>query len=316
METTFDCVVCGTCVVDILVRPVPLEQSIGRGNLIPVEPIEVTTGGLVSNSGIALARLGMRVAALSYVGEDEWAEVIRRRYAVEGVDAARVITRKDAATSSTAVLIDETGEHSFAHYGGAWRQMDRAFVLDNLDLFASSRFALIGYYSLMHGVESDLPEILAELRRVGCRTALDAAGDGGSLQPLDRILPHLDVYVPSYAEAKQQTGKSDPREMIDVYRACGTEALLGVKLGERGALLSRQGGDLVEIAPVEPPEPLVDTTGAGDSFFAGLLTGLIRGMSVGEAGRLAAATGACCVSAVGASDGIRGFDETVKLAGL
>ena len=314
MDTTFDCVVCGTCVVDILVRPVPLQEGIGRGKLVHVEPIQVTTGGIVSNSGVAFARLGMRGSALSYVGEDDWAEIVRRRYREEGVDASRIVTRADDATSSTAVLIDETGEHSFAHYGGAWRLLDRAFLLDQLDLFEKSRFALFGYYSLMHGVEEDLPEILSALREVGCSTALDAAGEGGALQPLDRILPHLDVYVPSYAESQQQTGKSDPREMVDAYRNCGTEALLGVKLGERGALLSRRAGDYVEIAPVAPPGPVVDTTGAGDSFYAGLLTGLIRGMDVAEAGRIAAATGACCVSAMGASGGIRSFEETAKLA--
>ncbi|MBM4093059.1 MAG: hypothetical protein FJ276_27165, partial [Planctomycetes bacterium] len=69
----FDCVLCGSCVVDILVRPVRLDAAIGGGRLIHVEPIEVTTGGIVSNSGIAMARLGMRVAAFSLVGDDEWA---------------------------------------------------------------------------------------------------------------------------------------------------------------------------------------------------------------------------------------------------
>ena len=40
----FDCVLCGSCVADILVRPVPLETPIGGGKLLHAEPIEVTTG--------------------------------------------------------------------------------------------------------------------------------------------------------------------------------------------------------------------------------------------------------------------------------
>ena len=86
MDKRFDCVVVGSCVVDVLARPVPLSQPIGAGRLIESEPLLLTTGGIVSNSGIALARLGMRVAAFTYVGNDEWANVIRHRYAAEGVD--------------------------------------------------------------------------------------------------------------------------------------------------------------------------------------------------------------------------------------
>ena len=50
-------------VADILVRPVPLAQPVGGGRLLHVDPIEVTTGGIVCNTGIGLARLGLTVAA-------------------------------------------------------------------------------------------------------------------------------------------------------------------------------------------------------------------------------------------------------------
>ena len=53
MSKLFDCVVAGTCVADILVRPVPLEAPIGGGRLFHVDPVEVTTGGIVCNTGVA-----------------------------------------------------------------------------------------------------------------------------------------------------------------------------------------------------------------------------------------------------------------------
>ena len=114
--------------------------------------------------------------------------------------------------------------------------MDKRLFLDHLDLFARSRIMLIGYYSLMPNLEGDLPEVLAAIRKVGCRTALDTAGDGGTMQPLDRILPHVNVYVPSHSEATHQTGHEDPRKIIEAYRSCGAAGLLGVKLGSKGAL--------------------------------------------------------------------------------
>ena len=61
MSHSIDCIVCGTCVADVLVRPVPLERPVGGGRLFHVDPIEVTTGGIVCNTGVALRRLGAAV---------------------------------------------------------------------------------------------------------------------------------------------------------------------------------------------------------------------------------------------------------------
>lgn len=314
MEKNLDCVLVGSCVADILVRPVPLESPIGSGRLITVDPIQVVTGGIVANAGNAMARLGMKAAACTYVGRDDMGSLIRRRLEAEGVDCTALIEHPTVASSTTAALIDPSGERSFAHCVGAPKLIDRRFLLDRLDLFARSRMMVLGYYSLMPNLEGDLPEVFAAIRQTGCRTVLDCAGSGGTMQPLDRILPHLDVYCPSRSEAEHQTGLSDPRAILDTYRACGAPGLVGVKLGSQGALLSPRAGEYVEIPSVTPPGPIVDTTGAGDCFIAGLLVGLLCGMDTREAGLLAAATGACCITGLGATAGIRGFEETARLA--
>ena len=316
MTKNLDCVCCGSCVVDIPCRPVPLETPIGGGRLLQTEPLEVVTGGIVCNAGAAMARLGMKAAAFSYVGRDVWARLIRDRLEAEGMDCAGLLEHPTAATSTSVVLIDPSGERSFAHCVGAPKLMDRRLFLDHLDLFARSRMALIGYYSLMPNLENDLPEVLAAIRAKGCQTALDCAGSGGAMQPLDRILPHLDLYVPSIDEASHQTGLKDPRAILAVYRDCGAPGLIGLKLGSKGALLSPAAGEYIDIPVVSPPGAIVDTTGAGDCFYAGLITGLLRGMDVGRAGRLGAAAGACCITALGATAGIRDFSATAALAGI
>jgi len=312
----FDCVVVGSCVVDVLARPVPLGKAIGHGRLIECEPLELTTGGIVSNAGITMARLGMRVAAFTYLGNDEWAEVIRRRFVAEGIDTSVLATNPERATSTSAVLIDSSGERSFVHYAGAPRLLDKSALLGQLDLFARSRAMLLGYYPLMTRLQDDLPQVLAAIRETGCLTALDAAGDGGTMEPLARILPHLDFYLPNETEAAHQTGQSSPQAMIGAFREAGARGFLGIKLGERGALLSPQQGEFIQMPAITPPGPVVDTTGAGDCFYAGLLAGTLRGLSPEHSARLAAAAGACCVTGLGATTAIRDFDSTAKMAGL
>ncbi len=308
-----DCVVCGTCTADILVKPVGLSTPIGGGRLFDVDPIEVTTGGIVCNSGIAMRRLGLAVATASIVGDDVWGGVVRRRLDAEGIGAAAVEVHATLATSSTAVLIDPGGERSFAHHVGACRAIDVAFLRRQTVELSRARLVLLGYFGLLPALEPQIGEAAGLLRSLGCQVALETGGSGGTLAALAPALANVDLYVPSLDEAIHQTGLADPRGIIDCYRSHGAAGIVGVKLGSQGTLLSPQAGEFLEIPCVPAPGPVADTTGAGDSLLAGLITGMLRGMSLEQAGKLGAATAACCVTGVGATAGLRSFEETLRL---
>jgi sugar/nucleoside kinase (ribokinase family) len=296
-------------------RPVDLHQPIGAGVLHESAPPAISGGGVCTNAGAALARLGLRTGVFSAVGNDAWAGMLGEVYRRENIDDHLFVNEADA-TSTTVALVDASGERSFLHYPGACSRIDARAFLDRMDLWRNTRLLLLGYYSLLPVLEPDLPEVLKEIRSTGCRTALDAAGAGGAMQPLDRVLPHLDVYVPSLAEAQRQTGRTAPREIIAAYRDCGAPGLLGVKLGSAGVLLSPRAGEFVEIGVCRPPGDVLDTTGAGDCFYAGLLAGLLKDRSIEDAGRLGAAAAACCVTALGGFAGVRDFAFTAGLAGI
>lgn len=310
----FDCIVCGTCTADILVKPVGLTCPIEGGRLFEVDPIDVTTGGIVCNSGIAMRRLGMRVAAAAIVGDDVWGGVVRRLLGGDGVATDAVEAHPSLATSSTAVLIDPGGERSFAHHVGVCGALDAAYLRRQEAHFSQARFALVGYFGLLPALEPTIGEAVAMLRGLGCQVALETGGSGGTLSAIAPALPHLDLYVPSLDEARHQTGLTDPREIIACYRRHGAEGIVGVKLGSKGTLLSGSAGEFLDIPCVPAPGPVADTTGAGDSLLAGLIAGLLRGMPLAQAGRLGAATAACCVTGIGATAGLRSFDETLRLA--
>jgi sugar/nucleoside kinase (ribokinase family) len=314
MPKPIDCVVCGLATVDIVAWPVPLDQPIAEVGLIRAERIETTTGGLVSNSGIALAKLGARTVALACVGDDLPGQFIKDRYAATGLDSSHLTICRGERTSTTIVLVNAAGERSFIFDPGVTGSLNSQLLQSQRELLKQSKFLLFGYFGLVADWDEQLPAMLQFARECGCRTALDAAGSGGEMALLRHILPHLDLYVPSAQEAAHQTGETEPRAMIETFRRAGAAGLVGIKLGARGALLSPTPGEFLEIAPVAPPGKVLDTTGAGDAFYAGLIAALARGQSVWTAGRLAAAAGACCITGLGASQGLRGWDETERLA--
>ena len=309
-------VVCGLATVDIVARPVNLDQAVGPGNLVSIDQIEATTGGIVSNSGIALSRLGIRTAAIACVGRDAWADLVRRRYQAEAVDSQALITCDSDSTSATVVLVDPNGQRSFLFCRGAAPQLSIEHVLRHRHLYAGASWMLLGYFSLFPEFDARLPEIVEQVRKAGCKTALDCAGAGGKADSLRPIMPHLDLYVPSYDEAVCQTGRSEPRAILQQFRDWGARQIVGLKLGAQGALLSPAPDEFIEVAAVRPPRPVIDTTGAGDAFYAGLIAGLVRGKCLAEAGKIGAATGAACVTGLGASAGLMAWRETCRLAGV
>jgi sugar/nucleoside kinase (ribokinase family) len=293
-----------------------LGEPLGRSTLTITDRIELTTGGLVSNAGIALARWGVATAAVACLGNDAWAETIRRQYQSAGLSTDHLEIDHAAGTSATLVLVDPSGERSFIFQEGASARLTAERILKHRELFRRCQWVLYGYYSLFPNQDRELPALFAELRRIGCRVALDTAGHGGDLEPLSDILPHVDLYLPNLHEARHQCGDLAVDELLDCYRRLGCTGILGVKLGAQGALLSPAGQQRLVVPSIEPPGAVLDTTGAGDAFDAGLIAGLIRGHSVSQASRIAAAAGACCVTALGATPGLRPWLETVRLARL
>jgi len=316
MNDRFDCVVCGELCVDLAIRPIDHKTPLAGRTLVAVDPIQPGGGGIVPNSGIAMSRLGLKTAAFGCVGRDAFGDFLEQLLTSERIDASCLTRHKDLPTSTTAILIGADGEHTFAYYNGASRAFTRDIILKRLDLFSRSKFALFGYYGLMPKLEEELPAVLQQVRARGCRTAMDAAGGGGRMQPLERILPYLDIYVPSREEAVAQTGLHEPREIVEAFRGLAPDALLGVKLGAEGALVSPAANQWIKVDAVEPLGPVIDTTGAGDCFYAGLIAGLARGWNVQDAAKLGAAAGACAVTKIGAVAGIRDLKTTVEIAGI
>ena len=315
-QIEFDCVVCGITTVDLMLGPALLDKPLEKGSLHYIDEVQAIVGGITSNSGTALSRLGMRTAVLGYLGNDIWAEIIREQLSMDGIDCSGLSTHPELSTSISGIIVDHQNDHTMLCNPGASSQLNSRLIMDQIEMFARSRWALFGYYGLLLELMDDLPFVMEKIKKTGCLTAMDADNSGISMEPLARILPHLDIYFPNEIQGEKQTGESIPEKMINAYRNVGATGIIGIKLGPDGALISPQKDEVIKVKAIEPPEPLKDTLGAGDSFFGGLIAGLVRGLSIEDSGRLAAATGACNVSAVGGTAGLRSYSETATMAGI
>ena len=305
-----DAAIFGLIVADLIAQPMPVRNPPPPGGLTQVNSITLTTGGNVCSTGQAMAKMGMKVAAAGLVGKDVLGAAVLESLRKNGVDTSAVFTTDKAQTSATVVAVEEGGERCFFHTPGATTLLDAAAFRQCFPMFKQCRYVQVGYFGLLPGLTPDLPTVLAELHAAAPQTkiALDTVNPPAAPDLLTPILPHLDIFAPSRTEAKVLTGEDTPQKMVAAFRRHMKTGLIGIKLDSEGCYLD--DGDKAIIVPAYKID-VVDTTGAGDTWFGGLLTALSRAMPLEQAGRFANRAAADCCTAIGASTGVRSFEETL-----
>jgi sugar/nucleoside kinase (ribokinase family) len=260
---------------------------------------------------MAMAKLGMNVAAAGMVGRDVLGTAVVERLKKAGIETRLVIHTDKAQTGATVVAVEPGGERCFFYTPGVTPLLDADVFRKFMPLFAESKFVQIGYFGLLPTITADLPDLLAELRKSAPKTriALDTVNPPAAPELLWPILPYVQVFAPSRTEAEALTGKSKPSEMVAAFRRHMPSGLIGIKLDADGCYLD-DGKQAVQVPACKIT--VVDTTGAGDTWFGGLLTALCHEMPLADAGRFANRAAADCCTALGASAGVRSFTATLN----
>ncbi len=302
----------GILVADVVGKPIDALPP--RGTLAAVERIELHAGGCAANTGIGLVRLGVGAAVLGKVGRDGFGDFLTQTLLKEGVDVTGLVQAPETATSATMVAAHEDGERTFWHAPGANAEFgadDVAWpVLDGAEIVH-----LAGPLLMPRFIGKDSAAVMARAKAQGKTTTLDTVWDftGRWMTVLGPCLPFLDYALPSLEEAKQITGQDTPRDIAQVFLDAGV-GTVGLKMGADGAYVRTAAGNELRVPAF--PVAVVDTLGAGDAWAAGFLCGLTHGWDMERTTRFANAVGACCVGALGATRGVRSFEETCILAGV
>ncbi len=275
-------VVVGSVNLDLVASGAPLPKA---GETVTGAVFSRHPGGKGANQALAARRLGVEVALVARVGRDALAEEALALLRAGGVDLAGIAVDATAATGVALICVDPHGENQITVAPGA-----------------NATFA---------------PELLV-------------------LPPADAVVCQLEVRPPTVARAAALTGgffcvnlapaapvdasllaRADLIVVNETEAAFYGEALrtvpglVALTLGGQGAKLLRGGAEIAQATA--PPVDVVDTTGAGDTFVAALVVGLLEGMTPEAALRFACAAGACAVTKAGAQSSLPSRAEVEAL---
>jgi sulfofructose kinase len=142
-------------------------------------------------------------------------------------------------------------------------------------------------------------------KEFGVKVSLDA---GSPYPGIDRLLPLVDVLIPSEEFSLKYTGCATAEEAAaQLYEKYHPEVLI-ITQGSKGGFIWEDGKAVRY--PVFPVNA-VDSNGAGDTFHGAFVAARVKGMTIAEAAAFASATSALKCTRVGAQEGIPGFEEVV-----
>jgi ribokinase len=288
-------VVVGDVVTDVLAV---LAGPLAPGSDAPAS-IRVTGGGQGANTAAWLARAGVAVTLVGVVGADEAGDARIAELAAAGVTCA-VRRAPGAPTGSIVVLVDGT-ERTMVTDRGANLRLSPDDIDAGLAAAPGARYLHLSAYTMLDAASRGAGRhALAAARGHGLTTSVDAA----SAAPLARAGPAFldwvrgtDLLLANGDEAAALTGASGPAAQARALAGAVAVAAV-VKCGAAGAVWASADGTLVEVAAA--PVAVVDPTGAGDAFAAGLLAAWTAGADPAEALRAGARLGAQAVAQVGA----------------
>jgi len=280
--------------IDVIAHVPDYPQKGGEGL---AEEGHIYCGGSAANTAIVLSRFGVDVGIVGRVGEDVLALLALAGLSEAGVDGRCIQRDPQTMTGIMLIAVTPDGERTMFGCRGANVRTDPA-LLDESYIAKARIFHLSGYSLLAASQRDAALRALEVAREAGLMITADL-GLEAVMRVTDRvkaILPQVDILFPNQAEAEYLTGCRDVEEAIKCLLDCGV-GVVALKLGKRGCAIG--GAEMVFTVPGFAVST-VDTTGAGDSFDAGLILGRLEGWGWRESALLADALGALTASVEGA----------------
>lgn len=211
-----DAIVAGHICLDVIpqlshITPERFDGVFTPGRLTEVGPVAFSTGGAVSNTGLALHKLGLKTQLMGKIGDDTFGQAVMQIVASHGPDLARGMVVDPTASTSYTIVINPPGlDRIFLHCPGANNSFGAADV--HYDRLREARLFHFGYPPIMARMYQDdgaeLEAVFRQAKETGVTTSLDMslpdptspAGRAPWRCILERTLPWVDIFMPSIEE--------------------------------------------------------------------------------------------------------------------
>ena len=257
--------------------------------------LSIHCGGKGLNQSVAAAKAGNIVAHAGILGKDGAA--LEKMLQENGVDT-QYLTHQEVSCGHAVIQVEDSGQNCILLYGGTNRMLTEAYIHEVLDAFGKEGLVLLQNETNLVGY------IIAEAHKRGLQTAFNAA-------PMEKAvlgypLELLDWMIVNEVEGMQLAGCKKTDEIIPAlkkqYPGCG----ILLTLGSEGACCYKDGKEYT-IGCFQVP--VVDTTGAGDTFTGYFLYGIYHGRSVQDSLLLASTASTIAIGRKGAAESIPLLEE-------
>ncbi|WP_040527238.1 ribokinase [Gordonia paraffinivorans] len=300
--------VIGAVNVDLVVES---DRLPGPGETVVGSDLVRHGGGKGANAAVAAARAGASVRFCGAVGDEDMGASALDGLAGEGVDTSHVAVIDGVSTGAALIVVDRDGENQIAVAAGANRRVDPGRCRGAVEHARSWDAGCVL-------VSTEIPAAavsaaLGAARDQGIPTVLNPAPVSAGI--ID-VLTTADVVTPNSAELgglyrglfAPGTTPSVPQMAHAVAEHCGVTVV--VTLGADGALVA--DGRRTTPIPAVSVDPVVDTTGAGDTFNGVLAASLAAGDDITTAVRRGVAAGSLSVTRTGARTGMPTADAIAR----
>jgi sugar/nucleoside kinase (ribokinase family) len=297
----------GAHILDVLGWPVE-EIPPGQGS-VRLRQIKATAAGTAAGTAVNLAKLGADVLTIGAIGDDLLGDMLIEAMRRHGVDTSPVVRKPGVQTSATILPIRPNGERPALHVPGA----SRFLTLDDIDLdhLEDARALMVGAPDALGDFTGNgLLDVVAAAKGGDALVAVDVLHPGrpADLDRLSSLLGMADWFLPNVEQLSALTDTSDVYLGIKKILNFGTGGV-AVTLGADGCLVAWPGTDPVHLRAI--PVEVVDTTGCGDAFNAGMITGLLLGASPVDAASLGIACGSLVATGLGSDAGLTGLAQAL-----
>ena len=281
-----------------------------RDSLDSIASFRKYPGGAPANVAVGISRLGVTCGFIGKVGADTFGEFLKTSLKKNGVNIEGIVDTKEAPTALAFVSRSTTGERHFLFYRDPCA--DILLTKDDLpqDWLRKIKYLHVGGVSLTRNPSRQTTLRAIEFARQNgaiitfdpnLRLDLWSGGLNECRKILHRVLARTDIFLPSQHELLSIMDTEQIDDALSNAHELGPHTIC-LKCGADGSRISikKAKGKYDQFSQKALDVNVVDTTGAGDGFNAGLIVGLVKGMNIREAVRQGIVVASLVITKIGA----------------